>query len=138
VLIVCYVTACVTNVCQTPTSGTESVKAAKKAAQGRSFDGMSARFARCRDADMDDADSQEMKAEISAACSEYGEWLLKSIFFPVGGAVNGFAQSMYCLCNAFVLYTHFSVVLTSGVCGHTRWCRHLCKFVASSECRHVQ
>jgi hypothetical protein len=48
---------------------------------------MSARFARCQDADMDDADSQEMKAKISAACSEYGEWLLKSIFVSVGGAV---------------------------------------------------
>jgi hypothetical protein len=89
VLIVCYVTAFVTNVCQTPTAGTESVKAAKKAAEGRSFDGVSARIARYKDADMDDADSQEMKAEISAACSEYGEWLLQGISYHVCGA-------MYC------------------------------------------
>jgi hypothetical protein len=89
VLNVCYGTACVTNVCQTPTAGTESVKAAKTAAEGRSFDGVSARFARCKDADMDDADSQEMKVEISAACSEYGEWLLRGVFYFVCG-------SMYC------------------------------------------
>jgi hypothetical protein len=89
VLIVYLVTACVTNVCHTPFAGTNSVKAAKKAAEGRSFDGVSARFARSKDADMDDADSQEMKAEISAACSEYGEWLLQGISYYVCGA-------MYC------------------------------------------
>jgi hypothetical protein len=89
VLIVYLVTACVTNVCHTPAAGTESVKAAKKAAEGRSFDGVSARFARYKDTDMDDADSQEMKAEISAACSEYGEWLLQGISYHVCGA-------MYC------------------------------------------